>query len=352
MIAYMAHGSLLLLFGMAMVVTWVAGVWLTRGTDAIDAKYQLGSAFGGLLILGVATSLPEIAVAVTAALSHHYGIIIGTLIGGIAIQTAVLAILDLKKQGEEPLSFSAASLTLVLEAAMVILVTTAALMAIRTPMTVPHTHLSIASLLIVALWIGGLWLVYRARNGLPWKAVAVNASPGRKHHERRAVINHPSLKGASTLKIFTVFGIAALATLLSGVILEIAGSQLADAYHISGGLFAATVIAFTGALPNISTGIGSINLGDYQLAMSDIFGGNAFMPALFVVCDLITGNSVLRSATPSDIWFAALGVLLTTIYVVGLIVRPQRRLARLGPDSLLVVALYVFGIIALTRAGG
>ncbi|HSX28188.1 MAG TPA: hypothetical protein VLF60_01945 [Candidatus Saccharimonadales bacterium] len=340
------------LFGVAMVVTWVAGIWLTRSTDAIDAKYKLGSAFGGLLILGVATSLPEIAVAVSAAIQKHYGMIIGTLIGGIAIQTAVLAILDMRTKHKQPLTFSAASLTLVLEAAVVILVATAALLAVRTPLVVPHTSLSLMSVFIVVLWLFGLWLVHRARRGLPWKAEALRAIPGRKHEDRRATINHPAFKKASTLKTFTLFSVASLATLGAGAALEILGNHIADTYHLSSGLFAATVIAFTGALPNISTGIGSIDLGDYQLAMSDIFGGNSFMPALFVICDLITGNAVLRNASASDVWFVALGVLLTTIYLIGLIVRSRKMVWRIGLDSFAVLVLYIIGIISLTVSGG
>ena len=348
----MSHITLLAAFVAFAGITWVAGIWLTRATDAIDAKFKLGSAFGGLLILGVATSLPEIAVAVSAAIQKHYGIVIGTLIGGIAIQTAVLCILDIRMRVKTSLTFAAASLTLVLEAAMVILVTVASIMAIRTPMVIPHTSVSLMSVFILVLWVFGLWLVHRARKGLPWRAEAVAAQPGRGHQERRTVINHPALRKATTARIFAVFGLASLATLAAGVGLEVVGNRLAGVYHINSGLFAATVIAFTGALPNISTGIGSIKLGDYKLAMSDIFGGNAFMPALFVVCDLISGGSVLRNAGSSDVWFAALGVLLTTVYLLGLIVRPKRTFLRMGIDSAVVIVLYFVGIISLTLTNG
>jgi cation:H+ antiporter len=44
---------------------------------------------------------------------------------------------------------------------------------------------------------------------------------------------------------------------------------------------------------------------------------------------------------------AGLGVVLTGVYLVGLVLRPQRVRARLGPDSLLAVALYVLGIAGL-----
>jgi cation:H+ antiporter len=297
-----------------------------------------------LLILGIVTSLPEIAVVVTAATQQHYDIIIGTLLGGIAIQTVVLAIFDYKSGPKRPLSFSAASLTLVLEASFVVLVTVASLIAIKTPVLIPGTVVSVASISIVVLWLVGLWIVFKARDGLPWKAEAIDATPGRKHHERRAVINHPALRLANMPKIFGVLAAASIATLIAGYGLATTGAELSTIFHINGGIFAATFIALVGALPNISTGLASIKIGDYSLAMSDIFGGNAFMPALFVVCDIISGNAVLKNATPTDIWFAALGILLTTVYIISLIVRPKRVYLRLGIDSIFVVLLYMVGI--------
>jgi cation:H+ antiporter len=331
----------------AAAVIWVAGIWLVRTTDAIDTHFNLGSAFGGLLLLGIATSLPEIAITVSAALYHHYAVIIGNLIGGIAIQTVVLVFLDAAMREKRALSFSAASLTLVLEANAVVLVTVAAIMAMRTPAVIPGTPISAASVLIALLWIAGLWLVHWARRGLPWKAEAVDAKPGRAYHERRRVINHPPFQKKSIGTIMAIFTVAAIATLAAGVVLEETGTRLAIQFGVATGLFAATFIAASTALPELSTGIASVKLGDYALAFSDIFGGNAFMPALFLVADLIAGRAILSTATQNDMWFAALGVLLTGIYIIGLIVRPRRLFLRVGLDSLLVLVLYVAGIAVL-----
>jgi cation:H+ antiporter len=344
----MGHLGLILEFIIFAAITWAAGIWLTRTTDAIDAKYKLGSAFGGLLILGITTSLPEIAVVFSAAAQHHYDIIIGTLIGGIALQTVVLCILDARMRQDSPLTFSAASLTLVLEAATVILVTATAIIAIKTPAVIPHTSISLASILIFLVWFIGLYLVFKARKGLPWRSEAIAANPGRAHQERMQAINHPPFRKVRMIKIFAILAVAAIATLIAGFGLQASGNSIASAFHINGGLFAATFIALAGALPNISTGISSIDIGDYKLAMSDIFGGNAVMPALFIFCDIIAGHAVLTHATTTDIWFASMGVLLTAIYVIGLISRPRRLYFRMGVDSLAVLVLYVTGIIVLT----
>jgi len=342
--------STIVVFILAAAVTWYAGIWLARAVDAIDTRFDLGSAFGGLLLLGIATSLPEIAVAVTAAIQHQYGIIIGTLLGGVALQTVLLALFDARTKGA-PLTFAAASLNLVLEGGVVVLIVALSIVAKLTPAAVPGTSLSLSSFLILGAWLFGLWLIHRSRRSLPWRSEAIAATPGRSHLERRAVVMHEPFRGARIGVVFTVLAAASVATLAAGYALATTATTLAAALGIGTGFFAATFIALVGSLPNISSGLTSIKLGDYQLAISDIFGGNAFMPALFVVCDLISGHVILTELTHSDVWFAALGIALTIVYVIGLIVRPTRQYLRLGVDSLIVTMLYVLGIVAIYLVG-
>ena len=116
---------------------------------------------------------------------------------------------------------------------------------------------------------------------------------------------------------------------------------------MTGVLFGSTFLAAATALPEISTGLQAVRMGDYQLAMSDIFGGNAFLPVLFIVASLISGSAVLPLAQDTDIYLTALGALLTVVYVYGLIFRPRRMVLRMGLDSFTVLALYAVGIAGL-----
>ena len=90
-----------------------------------------------------------------------------------------------------------------------------------------------------------------------------------------------------------------------------------------------------------------MRLGDNALAIGDIFGGNAFQVCLFLVADLVAGEPVLPHAGNLNAWLAALGIALTAIYGFGVISRPQHTHARLGPDSLLALALFAVGIAGL-----
>jgi cation:H+ antiporter len=90
-----------------------------------------------------------------------------------------------------------------------------------------------------------------------------------------------------------------------------------------------------------------VRLGDYQLAVSDIFGGNAFLPVLFLMASLLSGTAVLPQAHATDIYLTGLGILLTAVYLWGLIFRPKRRILRMGPDSLVVLMVYALGVVGL-----
>jgi len=109
-------------------------------------------------------------------------------------------------------------------------------------------------------------------------------------------------------------------------------------------LFGATVLAAATSLPEVSTGLTSVRLGDYQLAVSDIFGGNAFLPVLFLFATLISGQAVLPQAQPTDIYLTGVGMLLTLVYAAGLLFRPSRRVLGMGIDSLVVLVLYLVAL--------
>ncbi len=62
--------------------------------------------------------------------------------------------------------------------------------------------------------------------------------------------------------------------------------------------------------------------------------------------------AVLLRAHRTDIYLTALAGLLTVVYMVGLIFRPQRQWLRMGPDSIVVLVLYILGITGLAFVTG
>ena len=339
---------LVVIFAAAAGAVWVAGVRLAELTDILSTRLGLGQALGGAVLLAIVTNLPEVAITTTAALSNHLDVAIGNLLGGVAIQTVVLVVLDVfGSRGARPLTYQAASVGLILEGALVVAVLIVAVGGSRLPKGAAPFGLEPAALLIVILWVAGLYLVNRASTSLPWHEGGQppdGQDPPKGHASKQRA---SSRQHQSTARLAVLFALGAAVTMAGGYVLEESGARAAAHVGLSGVLFGATALAAATALPDVSTGMASLRLGDAQLAFSDILGANAFLPVLILLASVLSGEAVLSQAHATDIYLTALGALLTVVYITGLIFRPPNRIARMGPDSLAVLTLYTLGTVGL-----
>ena len=329
------------------IAIWVAGTSLSKATDVIDRRFNLGEALGGMILLSIAGTLPEIAITVSAAAKGNLELAAGNLIGGIAVQTMVLVLCDAAASRRQSLTYLVGSLIPVLEALLVVLVVSIVMMGALLPESTSIGPVSPASLAIVVAWLAGLFALNRVRKSPAWKVEMPGSAPGRPHRRQVHPDEKPTPITKSTSRALIAFGIGCLITLVAGVILEVAGNDLANRAKINGVIFGATVLSVASALPEISSGIAAVRLGDNELAVSDIFGGNSFQLCLFLVADLVAGKAILPQAGNLDAWLAALGIALTVIYAFGVIMRDENCVLRLGRDSILALVVFGLGIAGL-----
>src|SRR5215211_1010811 len=331
--------------------TWIAGVFLSDTTDVVDDRFNLGQALGGLILLGFAGTLPEIAITVSAVVQGHLGLATGNLLGGIAMQTLVLVLLDATSRSKTPLSTLSTVLEPIIEAVSVIILVTMALLGPLLPASVAIGPVSPISLLIVITWFLGLLVLNRLRASERWTTVTAQV-------EAQMVASSPGpVEGArpnryersKTSLVVLVFALASGVTLIAGVVLEQTGNALANRWGINGVIFGATILAAVTALPEISTGIRAVRLGQVGIAMGDIFGGNQVQMTLFLVADLLAGKPVLQTVNASSSWLGGIGVVVTALFAGGLVIRPPKKFVAIGPDSWLVVVVYAIGLAGLLR---
>lgn len=187
MFAALSLAVLLAIFAGSAAVIWFAGVKLADTTAILSSRFQLGEALGGVIVLAIATNLPEIAITVSAALSGDLGVAVGNILGGIAIQTVVLVAMDVAMKESVPLTYRAASLSLVIEALLVIAVLIVAIMATQLPNSLIAARLTPGTVMIAVLWIGGVWLSSRASNNLPWHDSSRDAPDAHEKSEEGTV---------------------------------------------------------------------------------------------------------------------------------------------------------------------
>ena len=322
----------------------MAGLLLSKSTDVLDDRFKLGDAVGGMLLLGLAGSLPELAITASAALSGHLALATGNLLGGIAMQTLVLVFLDATSRRKEPLTSLAPDIFPLLESMLVIVLVSFALMGGFLPETTAIGPVSPASLAIVIFFLIGMLGLNRARRRQAWK---IAGDPPEQAGEAPN-----KLKAKTTAVVLGLFGAASGVTLLAGVMLEQTGNQLADDFGVNGAVFGATILAAVTALPEVSSGIQAVRLGAVGLAMSDIYGGNAMQLTFFFLADLLAGDPVLPTASAQSLWLGATGIVVTGILAYGLLVRSDSKLGFIGRDSLLALLVYVGAVSLLTTVPG
>ena len=277
----------------------------------------------------------------------HLDLAVGNLIGGIAIQTLVLVVLDFAAGPKRPLSFLVGSLIPVLEALIVIVVLATVLGGAALPASTSVGGVSPTSIAASCSGSAASGSSNRVRERTDWKIEMPGSRPGRRHvredhpQERRPYANRSTAFVAARLRRSP-----SAVTLAAGVALQSSGNVLADRMGLQGAIFGATVLAAATALPEISSGIAAVRLGDHQLAIGDILGGNSFQLTLFLLADLLAGTPVIVAARGSDVWLGAAGLLMTGIAAAAVIARPKRTFLWLGIDSIALVVVYA-GVIAL-----
>lgn len=332
---------LIILFLISTLAIWISGIKLTRAIDAITTHYNLGEAFGGMVFLSIVTNLPEIAITGVAAYHRYYDIAISNILGGIAIQTVVLVLIDVFGVGRTaPLTQKGHAKILIIEGAAVICILGMVIIGSQFPNNLLFARSTPFEWTILGIWLGTIYLTT--------KFITKKKSADIKPSSLKASLRLPSSKFKGSIsKAMLVLIIGAMITLIAGWALEVTGEQIANRFGMSGILFGGTILALCTALPEISTGIASAKIRDYNMAVSDIFGGNAFLPVLFLMASLIGGDAILPNLKPSDIYLTVLGMILTGIYMVGMVLHSKKQIFRMGIDSLIVLIVYLIGLWGL-----
>jgi cation:H+ antiporter len=337
----------LAIFVVAGVIVWIAGTRLSRHADALSRATGIGQALIGLVLLAGVTSLPEIAVSVTAAASGNPALAVNNLFGSVAMQVSVLAVIDFVVGRRALTSVLPDPRLLLLGSLNVLLLSLAA--AGMVAGDVAFLGIGAWAWAGLAGYILCLRLLSQAEGRRPWVAADLGQRrlPGADaDEETESEVSDAS--GNVPPRLIAAIVLAGLAILIAGYALARTGDAIAEETGLGSSFVGFVLLAVSTSLPEFSTALAAARLGRFTMAISDILGTNLINVALLFLVDAVAaGEPVLNTVDRFSIFGALLGIIVTTLFLVGLAERRDRTVFRLGIDSSAVLITYLGGLAIL-----
>jgi cation:H+ antiporter len=325
------------LFALVAGAVWLAGTRLAAFADEISDRRRMGKAMMGLIFLATATSLPEIVTATTAAIAGSAQLLLANMFGSITMQTAILAVADAFAIGAS-ITFYPRKATPILEGVLLILLLALLQAIILFGERTLAFHVGFGACLVAVVYVVAIGMLRQFDEKDTWLAVEFPEESG----DPPVYPWHVALAKIAMPGLVARFAIASLVILVCGVLLVALSEQIAIQSGLGRSFIGITLLAASTSLPELSTTIMAVRLRSYTMAISNIFGSNLIMIILLLPADLLyTEGLVLAQADPIASFAITTGIIVTVIYVIGLVIRSSRTIFGIGIDSLLVLAVYI-----------
>ncbi len=323
------------LFLLAAVTIAVFGVVMTRAARDIAHRTQLGELLIGAVLIGAVTSLSGLMTSVTAAWTGHPALAVSNALGGIAAQTAFLAVADIAYRRANLEHAAASAENLVLCTFLLILLSTHHL-GIATPeMSLFGVHP--VSMILIGAYLFGLALIRRTHDVPMWlPRDTYDTKP-------ESEADDLELDRAMWVVWLAFIGCATLVA-ASGWLLATVAVPLAGRTGLSESFVGGTLTAIASSLPELIVALAAVRMKALSLAVGNIIGGNAFDTLFVSVSDIAYRDGPIYAAISfAEQFWLAVTALMTSLLLLGLLFRQRHGVANIGFESAGLLVIYALG---------
>ena len=337
------------LFAAAAFLVWRTGVRFERTVEGIVRQTRLNPAFGGLVLLPIAGSLPELATVISGARMGNAALVTNNLLGGVAMQAGILVVADFAFARGSLTSFAPKFSLLLGGVSLVISIGVAlAVMAAGEPFSV--LGVGLGAFLVFCVHITLVTLTHRVGGDPRWEPVVERDAEQSATSENSGDSDVEEEK--SLARHWIEFGLCAIAIFIGGWTVMNTAEAITRQTGMSASFIGATLVAIATSLPELSTVTAAVRRGHHEMAISNVFGSNLYDISLLFVADIFYRAGPLLGTSPRQAMFTgSLGLVMTCVYLWGLLERRDRTVGRFGIDSLVAMIVYFAGLAVLYQMG-
>ena len=330
--------SIFIFIASALVIGYV-GSKMARYADELADRTGLGEAITGAVLLGASTSIPGITASVVSAIDGFPAMALSNAFGGIAAQTAFLAIADIAYR-KVNLEHAAASVENMMQGSLLIALLGVLFLALSGPQfSIWSIHPATPILLLS--YIGGTRLIYKNRENPMWFP--------RKTEETRMDIPDERNKLKSLPRMWISFLISAVVIIVAGWFLTKASEDIAKQAGLNHSFVGAVMIAITTSLPELVTSVAAVRRGALTLAVGGVLGGNVFDTLFAAMADIAyQKGSIYGAATSKEFIIIGAAVTMTSVLLLGLLRREKKGFANIGFESSLIIVIYLVSVFLIS----
>ena len=247
-----------LLFALGLVLLIKGGDWFVDGATGIAERFHVPEIIIGATVVSIGTTLPEVMVSATSALTGHGEIAYGNAIGSIICNTALIAAITVAVR-PGPVDTKA------LKTPVLFFFGSAAIYVVNTYVTGYFGRP--LGILLLAIFV--VYLVVTVRQGFRNPVEAAVEEEETKEIEEKATKN-------SMGKDILLLVVGAALVAVGADLLVDNGTLIAQALGVPESVIALTFVALGTSLPELVTAITSLAKGHGALSLGNVIGANLF----------------------------------------------------------------------------
>src|SRR6056297_238232 len=318
----------------------LSGTYLSRFGDLIADKTGLGQAVIGVVLIAMATSLPELVTSSTSAYVNAPNIAVGNAFGSNTFNLLILGIIDIMHNNEFPLSFNlnyshvmTGSWGILLSALVVISI----LIANFTNYSIGIMGVGIDSIVLILTYFIAMFLILRFEKKNPLDDNIREEAPFLNISLNKAVLG---------------FTACAVIIIYAGVRLAITADKIATITRIDQTFIGSILVAAATSLPELVTAISAVKIKAYDMAAGNVLGSNIFNMSIIFFADIFYRDGyILASVKMLHLITASIGIIMASIFITGLFYKSKKTFMGMGWDSIAVFIVYLLGFYLLFELG-